>query len=239
MSSVRSQQTEADDYLFTPPPRVAIPVLGSVSQFPVHRVYCVGRNYADHVAEMGGDPKAEPPVFFSKPASALVPNAQEVRYPQATHDLHHEVELVVALGGGGSDLSLERAAGCVLGYGVGIDFTRRDLQAEAKKHGRPWDTAKGFDQSAPVSVLTLVSDIELAADARIALEVNGELRQEATLGQMLWSVPEILVQLSQLFELKPGDIIFTGTPAGVAATEAGDKLSASIAGLEPLNFTLI
>lgn len=239
MNSGSKQPVAPDNYLFTPPPRIALPVVGSASQFPVHRVYCVGRNYADHVAEMGGDPKAEPPVFFSKPASALVANSHEVRYPQATNDLHHEVELVVALGAGGIDLSLAQAADCVCAYGVGIDFTRRDLQAEAKKHGRPWDTAKGFDQSAPVSRLTLASHLELAADARIALEVNGEIRQEATLAQMLWSVPEILVQLSQLFELKPGDIIFTGTPAGVAATQAGDTLSASIAGLEPLNFTLI
>ena len=237
--SLLSSQQDAGDYLFTPPPQVAVPVAGCEQRFPVHRIYCVGRNYADHVAEMGGDPKAEPPVFFSKPASALVVEGQAVRYPQATSDLHHEVELVVALGKGGCDLTLEQAADCVLAYGVGIDFTRRDLQAVAKKHGRPWDTAKGFDESAPISALSLARNVVLADDARIALEVNGELRQEATLAQMIWSVPEILVQLSGLFELKPGDIIYTGTPAGVAATQRGDSLSASIAGLEPLNFTLI
>ncbi len=233
------QQSERGDFVFAPPPRVYIPVVGMDARFPVHRVYCVGRNYADHVAEMGGDPKSEPPVFFSKPASALVINDDDVRYPQATNDLHHEVELVVALACGGRDLSIEQAEQCVFGYGVGIDFTRRDLQAVAKQHGRPWDTAKGFDQSAPVSALTPVAQASLAADAGISLEVNGEARQRATLAQMIWSIPEIIAELSTLFELRAGDVIYTGTPAGVAAVGRGDSLAARVEGLSPLNCKLV
>jgi fumarylpyruvate hydrolase len=227
------------DYVFSPPPQVSVPVVGLAARFPVHRVYCVGRNYADHVAEMGGDPKSEPPVFFSKPASALVTDGAPVRYPQATTDLHHEVELVVALAGGGCDLSMAEAAACVFGYGVGIDFTRRDLQAIAKKHGRPWDTAKGFDQSAPLSALTTTADFSPSTDTVISLTVNGEVRQTATLGQMIWHVAEIIQQLSMLFELRAGDIIYTGTPAGVAATVKGDKLCAEISGLNVLDFEII
>jgi len=227
------------EYIFSPPPQVSIPVVGLAARFPVHRVYCVGRNYADHVAEMGGDPKSEPPVFFSKPASALVTDGDPVRYPQATTDLHHEVELVVALAGGGRDLSMAEAAACIFGYGVGIDFTRRDLQAIAKKHGRPWDTAKGFDQSAPLSALTSKTDFTPSTDTVISLSVNGESRQSATLGQMIWHVAEIIQQLSMLFELKAGDIIYTGTPAGVAAVVKGDKLCAEISGLSILDFEII
>ncbi len=227
------------EYIFSPPPQVSIPVVGLAARFPVHRVYCVGRNYADHVAEMGGDPKSEPPVFFSKPASALVTDGDPVRYPQATTDLHHEVELVVALADGGRDLSMAEAAACIFGYGVGIDFTRRDLQAIAKKHGRPWDTAKGFDQSAPLSALTPRTDFAPSTDTVISLSVNGEVRQSATLGQMIWHVAEIIQQLSMLFELKAGDIIYTGTPAGVAAVVKGDKLCAEISGLSILDFEII
>jgi fumarylpyruvate hydrolase len=213
--------------------------VGLAARFPVHRVYCVGRNYADHVAEMGGDPKSEPPVFFSKPASALVTDGDPVRYPQATTDLHHEVELVVALAEGGRDLSMSEAAACIFGYGVGIDFTRRDLQTIAKKHGRPWDTAKGFDQSAPLSALTSKTDFAPSTDTVISLSVNGESRQSATLGQMIWHVAEIIQQLSMLFELKAGDIIYTGTPAGVAAVVKGDKLCAEVSGLSILDFEII
>ena len=180
-----------------------------------------------------------PPVFFSKPASALVTDGEAVRYPQATSDLHHEVELVVALASGGRDLTLAEAAACVYGYGVGIDFTRRDLQSIAKKHGRPWDTAKGFDQSAPLSALTPKANFAPSTDTPICLTVNDELRHSALLGQMIWSVAEIIEQLSRLFELKAGDIIYTGTPAGVAAVAKGDKLCGEIAGLNALNFDII
>jgi fumarylpyruvate hydrolase len=227
------------DYVISPPPQVSVPVVGLDARFPVHRVYCVGRNYADHVAEMGGDPKSEPPVFFSKPASALVTDGEAVRYPQATSDLHHEVELAVALASGGRELTLAEAAACVYGYGIGIDFTRRDLQSIAKKHGRPWDTAKGFDQSAPLSALTPKANFAPSTDTPICLTVNDEQRQSALLGQMIWSVAEIIEQLSRLFELKAGDIIYTGTPAGVAAVVKGDKLCGEIAGLSALNFDII
>ena len=238
-----SQHVESDDsrsieYAFTPPQRVAVPIAGSTALFPVHRVYCVGRNYADHVVEMGGDPKSEPPVFFSKPTSALVTKGDAVRYPQATHDLHHEVELVVALSGGGRDLSLVEAERSVFGYAVGIDFTRRDLQALAKQAGRPWDTAKGFDQSAPIGALASAADYTPAPHSRIALWVDHALKQEATLSQMIWSVPEIVVQLSTLFELKAGDLIYTGTPAGVASVQRGQTLRAEIDGLAPLEFSI-
>lgn len=238
MESISTAES-ARRYVFTPPPRVAVPVGDGDASFPVHRVYCVGRNYADHVAEMGGDPKSEPPVFFSKPASALVTGGESVRYPQATSDLHHEVELVVALRSGGRELSTERADDCIYGYAVGIDFTRRDLQAVAKKHGRPWDTAKGFDQSAPLSNITPREAFEPRADSAIALRVNGEIRQEAVLGQMIWSVAEIIAQLSQLYELRAGDLIYTGTPAGVAAVSRGDSLQAEIEGLRPLGFEVV
>jgi fumarylpyruvate hydrolase len=207
-------------------------------RFPVHRIYCVGRNYSEHVKEMGGDPKQEPPVFFSKPASACVTFNRNVNYPQATSDLHHEVELVVALKSGGKDISVESAASCVYGYAVGIDFTRRDLQAIAKDKGRPWDVAKGFDQSAPVSAIIPASEVAEIADQEISLLVNDELRQQARLSDMIWSVPEIISELSKFFELKSGDIIFTGTPSGVAAVSRGDQLSASVDGIATLDFRI-
>ena len=207
-------------------------------KFPVHRIYCVGRNYSEHVKEMGGDPKQEPPVFFSKPASACVTFDRDVIYPQATKELHHEVELVVALKSGGKDIPLESAMGCVYGYSVGIDFTRRDLQAIAKDKGRPWDVAKGFDQSAPISAILPASEVSQLSDAKISLEVNGEVRQQALLSDMIWSVPEIICELSKFFELKSGDIIYTGTPSGVAAVEKGDRLTASVSGIGTLDFKI-
>jgi len=208
-------------------------------RFPVHRIYCVGRNYGEHVKEMGGDPKEEPPVFFSKPTSACVTFNQDVDYPQATNELHHEVELVVALKSGGKDIPLESAMDCVYGYGVGIDFTRRDLQAIAKSKGRPWDTAKGFDQSAPVSAILLASEISDLQSKNMTLRVNDELRQSADLSEMIWSVAEIISELSKFYALKSGDIIYTGTPSGVAAVSRGDCLTASIEGVATLQFTII
>ena len=207
-------------------------------RFPVHRIYCVGRNYSEHVKEMGGDPKKEPPVFFSKPANACVTFNQDVAYPQATNDLHHEVELVVALKSGGKDIGLELAMDCVYGYAVGIDFTRRDLQTIAKDNGRPWDLAKGFDQSAPISAILAAAEVEQLADRQITLKVNDEIRQQASLSEMIWSVPEIICELSKFFELKPGDIIYTGTPSGVAAVSEGDRLSASVDGIATLDFKI-
>ncbi len=234
-------------YVIEPQPRTSVPVSVDVNeqparqsvQFPVHRIYCVGRNYSEHVKEMGADPKQEPPLFFSKPTSACVSLNQDVRYPQASNDFHHEVELVVALQAGGRDLTLESAPGCIYGYAVGIDFTRRDLQAIAKAGGKPWDVAKGFDQSAPVSAITPVSAIGYLSDAEISLRVNGEIRQQANINEMIWTVPEIIRELSGFFELKPGDLIYTGTPSGVAAVVTGDRLSASIDGISTLEFSIV
>ena len=207
-------------------------------RLPVNRVFCIAKNYEEHAKEMGGEVDRKAPFHFQKSFDALT-FGPEVRYPTQTDDLHHEVELVVALASGGRDLTLAEAAACVYGYGVGIDFTRRDLQSIAKKHGRPWDTAKGFDQSAPLSALTPKANSAPSTDTPICLTVNDELRQSALLGQMIWSVAEIIEQLSRLFELKAGDIIYTGTPAGVAAVAKGDKLCGEIAGLNALNFDII
>ena len=226
-------------FLFTPHPTSAIPLQGSDHVFPVHRIYCVGQNYSDHVKEMGGDPRENPPVFFSKPSDAVVIDNKPVTYPPATSNLHYEVELVVALASGGSNISVGDALSHVLGYAVGIDFTRRDLQTEAKKQGRPWDAAKGFDQSAPTSAIRLVNGGDHPLEGRISLSVNGETRQDAKLSDMIWSVPEIISELSLYFELKAGDLIFTGTPAGVSAVVAGDQISAEIEGVGEISFELV
>ncbi len=217
------------------------PVLAAVIDgrgFPVNRIYCIGRNYADHVAEMGGDAERDPPVFFSKPADALVSNHKDIPYPPGTGNLHHEVELVVALASGGADIAPEQALKHVFGYAVGNDLTRRDLQHAAKKAGQPWDSAKGFDHSAPISALIPAADVDLA-DAEISLHCNGELRQRAQLADMIWSVAEIIAALSQLYTLKPGDLIFTGTPAGVGAIAVGDSIEASISGLDTLQHRIV
>lgn len=227
------------EFVVTPQTVPAVSVIGTEDLFPVHRVYCVGRNYGDHVKEMGGDPKQEPPVFFSKPATALVLENEDVDYPQATKDLHHEVELVVALKSGGKDIAVESALDCVYGYAVGIDFTRRDLQALAKNNGRPWDVAKGFDQSAPISSICPSAVCGHPVDAQIQLKINSELRQQANIDEMIWSVPEIISELSKFYEMKPGDLIYTGTPAGVSAVKAGDKLSAGIEGVGELEFNIV
>ncbi len=226
------------NYLFPPAPPAAVPIVDSEKRFPVHRIYCVGQNYGDHVKEMGGDPKQNPPVFFSKPANAIVINNENVRYPSATENLHHEVELVVALGGGGSAIPTAQALQRVYGYAVGIDFTRRDLQAEAKKKGKPWDVAKGFDRSAPVSAIRPILDNEHPTTGRIALSINGEIRQQADLQDMIWSVAEIIAELSRFYQLAPGDLIFTGTPAGVGAVMDGDRLQAEIEGVGSIEFNI-
>ncbi|APG03214.1 fumarylacetoacetate hydrolase [Luteibacter rhizovicinus DSM 16549] len=216
------------------PAQPSIPVVGQTARFPVRRIFCIGRNYADHAREMGASVDKANPMFFTKPADAIVTDGADVPYPSATSDLHHEVEMVVALGAGGSDLSVEEAAKLVWGYGVGLDLTRRDLQAQAKAKGAPWDVAKGFDHSAPISALVPASDVTLTAATRIALEINGEVRQQATLGDMVLNVPEILSALSKLFELKAGDIVYTGTPAGVSALMRGDTFRATLDGVATL-----
>lgn len=215
-------------------PVPAIPIVGSSKLFPVRRIWCVGRNYAEHAREMGSDPTREPPFFFAKPGDAVVPLGGTLPYPPMTQDLHHEVELAVAIGKAGRNLSPQEASGLVLGYAVALDMTRRDLQAEAKRTARPWDMAKGFDQSCPISAITPDVDREMLASARISLSVNGVERQTALIGDMIWSVEECLAALSQLVELLPGDLLLTGTPAGVAPVIAGEQLYAVCEGIGEL-----
>lgn len=225
-------------YIFPPPPTAAVAVKIRAELFPVHRIYCVGRNYAAHAREMGANPEREPPFFFTKPATALVPNHARVPYPPRTNNFHHEIELVVALGKGGRDIPIAQALDHVYGYAVGNDLTRRDLQSDAKDHGRPWDTSKGFDRSAVISAITPASQSGHLRSGRIWLKVNGELRQQADLSELIWSVPEVIAELSTLFELKPGDLIYTGTPAGVGALKRGDRLEGGIDGLDELVTTI-
>jgi fumarylpyruvate hydrolase len=226
-------------YVIPAPPQTSVEVAGSSERFPVHRIYCVGRNYAAHAREMGMDPEREPPFFFSKPADAIVPNGAAVPYPPRTGNLHHEIELVVAIGTGGRDIALAGALAHVFGYAVGNDLTRRDLQFAARDKGQPWDVSKGFDRSAPVSAIRRAAEIGHLERGRIWIEVNGERRQQADLSEMIWSVPEIVAELSTLFDLVPGDLIFTGTPAGVGPVQRGDSLVGGIDGLETLRTTIV
>jgi fumarylpyruvate hydrolase len=218
-------------FVITPPAAPALAVAGSDQVFPLRRVFCVGRNYAAHAREMGADPNREPPFFFTKPADAVVPASGTVPYPPATRELHHEVELVVALKGGGKDIAPGHALDLVWGYGVGLDLTRRDMQAIAKKDGRPWDMSKGFDASAPCSPLIPVERTGHPQDARIWLEVNGQLKQEGNLNEMIWPVADVIAALSRLVALAPGDLIYTGTPAGVDALNPGDKVRGGVDGV--------
>lgn len=218
-------------YVITAPAQPSLAVAGSSERFPVRRVFCVGRNYGAHAREMGSDPNREPPFFFTKPADAVVPASGAVPYPPATQDLHHEVELVVALGAGGADIDPADAMSLVWGYGVGLDLTRRDLQAIAKDAGRPWDMAKGFDASAPCSPLIPAASLGHPQDARIWLEVNGTLRQQGNLNEMIWPIADVISLLSRLVRLAPGDLIYTGTPAGVAALEPGDRVRGGVDGV--------
>ena len=220
-------------YVIAPPAETALPVEGG-GTFPVRRIYCVGRNYADHAREMGADPDREPPFFFSKPRDAAVSH-DAVAYPPATADLHHEVELVLAVGGAGAALAPEQAGALIFGAAVGVDLTRRDLQAQAKASGRPWDMAKGFDASAPIG---LVRPGPAPTRGAITLAVDGAPRQSGDLDQMIWSNSEILSHLSHLVRLEPGDLVFTGTPAGVGAVEPGQHIEAQAADLPPLRFKL-
>lgn len=215
-------------------PAPSVAVAGSALRYPVHRIYCVGRNYAAHAREMGADPERERPCFFMKPADAVVANGTDVPYPPGTTNLHHEVELVVALGRGGRNIPDAFALEHVYGYAVGNDLTRRDLQARAKAAGEPWDVAKGFDHSAPMTAIHPVERIGHPSRGRIWLDVNGERRQDADLRELIYSVSEIIAQLSMLFELQAGDLIYTGTPAGVGPLQRGDRIVAGIDGFETL-----
>ncbi len=223
------------DYLFAPPAIPSLPVTGDERRFPVRRIFCIGRNYAEHAREMGARVERGNPTFFTKPADAIVGDGGDVPYPPATSLLHHEVEMVVALAGGGRDVDPADVERLVFGHGVGLDLTRRDLQARAKERGLPWDTAKGMDHGAPVSALLPATAARPAPDTLLSLHVNDQLRQQSRLDAMLWSVPEIVSGLSRLFELKPGDLVFTGTPAGVAALEPGDRFHAELAGIAVLD----
>jgi fumarylpyruvate hydrolase len=215
------------DYVIPPAPQVVVTVQESKKLFPVRRIYCVGRNYAAHVREMGGDER-EPPFFFQKPANAIVADGQVVPYPPATQDLHHEVELVLAIGGRGHDVSIAQAGQLVFGTAVGIDLTRRDLQAKAREAGRPWEPGKSFDHSAPISAIKPRGNADLPGSGKIQLSVNGVVRQQGDLRQMIWSCAEIISELSKLFELAPGDLIYTGTPSGVGPVRRGDLLEGSV-----------
>ena len=226
-------------FVIPPVTQPSVEVAGGDERFPVHRIYCVGRNYAKHAREMGMDPDREPPFFFSKPADAVAPNGTPVPYPPRTSNLHHELELVVAIGRGGHDIPVEGALGHVFGYAVGLDLTRRDLQFEAREQGRPWDVAKGFDCSAPLAAIRPAAAMGHLDRGAIWLEVNGETRQRANLSEMIWSVPEIVAELSTYFELRAGDLIFTGTPEGVGPVQRGDSLVGGIDGLETLRVTIV
>lgn len=215
-------------------PKIAQPTVAiadSAERFPVRRIFCVGQNYADHAREMGSNPDREQPFFFSKPADAVVESGTTLPFPSLTSNLHHEVELVVALGAGGTDVAVADAASLIYGYAVGIDLTRRDLQAEAKSKGRPWDMAKGFDRSAPIGALTPGAP---PSEGAITLHVNGALRQNGDLSQMIWNVAEVISKLSTYVTLAPGDLIFTGTPAGVGPIQPGETVLAEIAGTPPV-----
>jgi fumarylpyruvate hydrolase len=226
------------NYVIDPPTQSVVPVAGDGGFFPVRRVFCVGRNYAEHAREMGHDPSREPPFFFTKPADALVIAGDDTPYPPATVDLHHEIELVVAIGREARAVDAATALDHVWGYAAGIDLTRRDLQAEAKKLGRPWDMAKGFDASAPIGDLAPASKIGHPKSGRLALTVNGTIRQQGDIADMIWSVPEAIASLSGFVTLMPGDLIFTGTPAGVAAIVRGDRLEGTIEGVGSVGTTI-
>lgn len=221
------------DYAFAAPPVVSLMSMSS-KPFPVRRIFCVGQNYKAHMKEMGGNPETDLPFFFMKPASAILHNGGTMPYPPGTKDLQHEVELVVAMALGGRDIPADKVNDMIFGYAVGLDMTKRDLQTELRKKGRPWEMAKSFDYSAPCSSITPEMYTGVVAKGKIQCRVNGALRQDADLSDMIWGVPQIVHYLSQQVAVEPGDLIFTGTPAGVGPVNKGDKIEATIAGLEPL-----
>lgn len=224
------------DYILNPPQTPSIAVAGTAQRFAIRRVFCVGRNYAAHAREMGNDPDREPPFFFCKPADAVVAAEGVLPYPSLTKNLHHEIEMVVAMGRGGRDIDSAQALSHVWGYGVGLDLTRRDLQDEAKKMSRPWDWAKGFDASAPCSALRPLAEVGHISRGRIWLEVNGRLRQEGDLRDLIWPVADVISYISRAVELQAGDLIFTGTPSGVGALQPGDAVRGGVEGLAEFHF---
>lgn len=228
----------SQSYVIAPPAIPALPVEGSEQLFPVNRIFCIGRNYAAHAVEMGHDPDKEPPFFFFKHQSNLSVG-EDFPYPVKTSDVHYEIEMVVALAKGGANISVDDALDHVFGYGVGLDMTRRDLQGEAKKLGRPWEVAKSFDKSAPCGPLMPASLIGHPTDGEVTLDVNGERRQNGDLNQMLWKVPEMIAILSQYFELQPGDLIMSGTPSGVGPIERGDVMHGKVAGVGEITVSVV
>ena len=226
-------------YVIQAEERASVAVAGSAAAFPVRRIFCVGQNYADHAREMGGDPDRQPPFFFCKPADAVHAAGTPWPYPPRTRDLHHEIELVVALARGGRSIDVGSALDCVYGYAVGIDWTRRDLQAAAKKAGRPWDAAKGFDHAATIGPIHPANTVGHPARGRIWLALDDVVRQDGDIAQLIWSVPEVIAELSTLFELRAGDLIDTGTPAGVGAVQRGQRVSGGIDGLGEIAVSIV
>lgn len=226
-------------YVIQAEERASVAVAGSAAAFPVRRIFCVGQNYADHAREMGGDPDRQPPFFFCKPADAVHAAGTPWPYPPRTQDLHHEIELVVALARGGRSIDVGSALDCVYGYAVGIDWTRRDLQAAAKKAGRPWDAAKGFDHAATIGPIHPANTVGHPARGRIWLALDDVVRQDGDIAQLIWSVPEVIAELSTLFELRAGDLIYTGTPAGVGAVQRGQRVSGGIDGLGEIAVSIV
>jgi len=225
-------------YVIDPPAMASLPVRGRDQRFPVRRIYCVGRNYAAHAKEMGKDPEREPPFFFQKPADALVENGVVVPYPPQTKNLHHEIEWVVAIGRAGRNIPAADANAHVFGYSVGIDLTRRDLQNAAKDLGRPWEWGKSFDHSAPCSAIVTAADIGHPQRGRIWLSVNGAMRQQGDIADLIWSVPEVIAEISASMSLEPGDLIYTGTPAGVGAVTVGDVLEGGVEGVADIKILI-
>ena len=226
-----SDATTNSQFVISPPPISSVAVAGTQARFPVRRIICVGRNYAAHAREMGRDPDREPPFFFLKPADTVVDNGASVPYPPETKDFHYEIELVVAIAKAGVDIPVERALDHVFGYAVGIDLTRRDLQLQAREQGRPWDWGKGFDLSAPIAPLRPVSDSGHPTSGRIWLAVNGQVKQDSDIAKLIWSVPDIISIASRSMELRPGDLIMTGTPEGVGPVQRGEVMTGGIDGL--------
>ncbi len=226
-------------FVIPEPPRPVLPVAGTDDLYPVRRIYCVGRNYAAHAREMGHDPDREPPFFFQKSPDNLLPGGGDFPYPVRSSDVHFEIELVVALGKGGAGIAQADALGHIHGYAVGLDMTRRDLQGAAKKAGRPWEVGKAFELSAPCSAVHPASDIGHPAAGRIWLDVNGETRQDGDLDQLIWNIPETIEHLSGLFTLAPGDLIFTGTPAGIGPVSRGDVLAGGVDGVDTLSVAVV
>lgn len=226
-------------FVFDAPETPSVAIEGTEDRFPVRRIYCVGRNYAAHAREMGRDPDREPPFYFTKPADAIQDNGTDIPYPPATENLHYEGELVVAIGKTCVDATVDNALEYVYGYAVGNDLTRRDLQLDAREKGRPWDTGKGFDHSAPCSAIRTADDIGHPENARIWLTVNGEVKQNSDINKLIWSVPEVVANLSSLYTLEPGDIIFTGTPEGVGQIQKGDTVIVGVEGIGELENKIV